>query len=112
MAALAAEENARQARARQTELSRLRKLYFTSIRQKVGRNWRKPPGTSDNVNCTVSVLQSVSGEVLKVAVEECSGGNAALRKSVENAVRASSPLPAAPDPQLFDRRVRFFFRPS
>ena len=64
------------------------------------------------MDCTVSVLQSIGGEVLKVVVEKCTGGNAALRKSVENAVLAASPLPAAPDPKLFDRNVRFYFRPS
>jgi len=110
--ALAAQNESIAAQREQRELRRLQTLYFNSIRQRVERSWRKPPGLRGKVNCTVSVLQSVVGEVLKVSVDSCEGGTVALRKSVENAVRAASPLPAAPDPKLFDRQVRFYFRPS
>ena len=93
-------------RPKDTDRDKLKAEYFTSIQRRIKSNWRKPPGVSDNANCTVSILQSVRGEVLKVAVEQCTGGGAALRKSLENAVRASSPLPSAPSTWLFDRRLR------
>ena len=47
--------------------------------------------------------------MLKVVVTECDENSATLRKSIENAVRISSPLPSAPDPELFDRRLKFYF---
>ena len=112
LAEVANAENTRLAQQQQRELVRLRNLYFNSIRQRVERSWRKPPGTSGKVKCTVSVIQSLGGEVLQVAVESCEGGSSALRKSVENAVRAASPLPPAPDPTLFDRRLKFYFSPT
>ena len=59
----------------------------------------------------VDVTQNRSGTVLRVSVLRCDGGGDALRNSVENAVLAASPLPPAPDAALFDRKLRFRFRP-
>ncbi len=110
--AAANDESARVARQRQAELIQLRNRYFSAIRQRVESKWRKPPGAVANVDCTVSILQNLGGEVRQVLSVECVDGDAALQKSVENAVRAASPLPPAPDSALFDSRVRFYFRPS
>ena len=102
------------ARQQQQELVQLRNRYFGAIRQQVGRKWRKPPGNSANgdVDCTVEITQNTGGEVLQVIEVLCPGGDDALRGSVERAVLAASPLPAAPNRALFDRRVKFFFRPG
>jgi hypothetical protein len=35
-----------------------------------------------------------------------------MRRSIEDAVNRASPLPAPPDPALFDRNIRFNFRPK
>ena len=110
-AAAEAEQDRRIALQRQRQLRQLQGRYLTAIRQKIERNWRKPPGARD-IDCTVLVKQGTDGTVLDVSVESCAGGSAALRNSVANAVWASSPLPAAPDRAIFERQVRFFFRPS
>ena len=41
----------------------------------------------------------------------CNGG-AAVRQSIETAVRNASPLPAPPEPQLFEREVKLVFTPK
>jgi colicin import membrane protein len=35
----------------------------------------------------------------------------AFQRSVEAAVRKASPLPAPPDPEVFDREIEFVFEP-
>ena len=45
-----------------------------------------------------------------MTIEQASG-NTAFDKSVETAVWKSSPLPQPKDPALFDRDVRFVFKP-
>jgi len=90
----------------------LQARYFNAIRQRINRNWRRPPGIAGKVECVVSVVQVEGGEIVDVAVERCEGGNAALSKSVERAVLSSSPLPLPPRPEMFDRQLRFFFRPE
>jgi colicin import membrane protein len=49
--------------------------------------------------------------VTNVRIGECNG-DAALRESIESAVYRASPLPAAPDPSLFDRNLSFLFKPT
>jgi hypothetical protein len=41
----------------------------------------------------------------------CNGGEA-MRRSIETAVRNASPLPAPPEPGLFEREVRLVFTPK
>ena len=66
------------------------------------------------MDCTVDVAQSINGEVLRVDVRSCQGGELTrpLENAITRAVYASSPLPEPPDPELFDRRVRIRFRPT
>ena len=107
-------ERAASSAARDAELRRLAGLYAEAIRRRIQGNWRPPLG-SDAVDCVVGVTQSVAGEVIDVRVESCADGVAlvpALENAITRAVLASSPLPRAPDPELFDRRLRLRFRPS
>lgn len=85
--------------------------YAEIIRQKVERNWIKPASARSGLNCTVLVRQIPGGEVVDVRVAECNGDAAVLR-SIEAAVLRSSPLPPPPDPTLFERSLRFEFRPT
>jgi colicin import membrane protein len=39
-------------------------------------------------------------------------GNAAVRQSIETAVRNASPLPPPPEPALFEREVELVFTPK
>ncbi len=113
-AAAAAQSEAEQRRVAQQrlQLQQLQKRYFNALRQRVNRNWRRPPGIGGNVECVVSVVQLEGGDIVDVDVESCRGGNAALEKSVERAVLSSSPLPLPPRPEMFDRQLRFYFRPN
>ena len=90
-------------------LEGLNAQYETAIKQKIQRNWIKPPGVPSGIKCEVSVIQLPTGDVIAVSVESCTGGGESLRRSVENAVRKSDPLPQAPDPKLFQRQIQITF---
>ena len=75
--------------------------YNEDIRRHVRRNWNTPPGVPNGITCVVNVRQSRSGIVLSWKVASCPGSDA-LRRSVEQAVEKSSPLPPPPDPSLFE----------
>ncbi len=102
-ARLAAEE-------RQRELDRLRNTYYAMIRDKISRNWRRPPNAGDTPACEVRVEQAPGGMVVKVVVGDCPG-TPAYRLSVDQAVRKADPLPEPPDPELFEREIRLIFKP-
>ena len=85
--------------------------YAEVIRQKVERNWIRPASARPGISCVVLVKQIPGGDVVDVQVTECNGDAAVLR-SIEAAVLRSSPLPPPPDPKLFDRSLRFDFRPQ
>ncbi len=94
------------------ELNELQKRYFNALRARVDRFWHRPLDFSGNVECVVSVVQLEGGDIVDVEVESCRGGGAALKRSVERAVLAASPLPLPPRPEMFDRQLRFYFRPN
>jgi colicin import membrane protein len=84
--------------------------YVALLNQRVERNWTKPQSAKSGLECEVKVTQATGGTVLSVAVGRCNG-DAAVRQSIESAVYRSSPLPAPPDPRLFDRNLNFIFKP-
>jgi colicin import membrane protein len=57
------------------------------------------------------VTQATGGTVVDVQIGDCNG-DAAVRESVANAVYKSSPLPAPPDPRLFQRELILDFKPE
>jgi colicin import membrane protein len=57
------------------------------------------------------VTQVPGGEVTQVTIGECNGDQA-VRESIETAVYRASPLPAPPDPSLFDRQLTINFNPE
>jgi colicin import membrane protein len=85
--------------------------YAALIQQKVMRNWIKPPTAKAGLECEVKVVQAMGGTVLSVDVGRCNG-DAAVRTSIEQAVQRASPLPAPPDPRLFERNLIFNFKPT
>lgn len=97
--------------AEQRTLSRLIDQYKALIQQHVERNWRSPPGLQPDASCTVLVKQLPNGEVVNVIVSECQGGPQ-FQESVMRAVYKASPLPRAPDERIFDRELRFIFKPG
>ncbi|MFQ5761274.1 MAG: cell envelope integrity protein TolA, partial [Acidiferrobacterales bacterium] len=83
------------------------------IRQKVSRNWARPPGAQTGLQCTVRVRLVPSGDVLQATVAKTSGDER-FDRSVENAVYKASPLPLPEDRDLFEyfREIEFIFNPE
>jgi len=116
----AAEKKKRQAEAKQRQQELARQLeaeeqaqanelatreidkYQVLIRQKVIRNWLKPPGSSKGLVSKVKVRLIPGGDVIDVKVIK-SSGNAVYDRSVERAVRKASPLPLPKDPAIAAR---------
>ena len=86
----------------------LKAQYVAVIQAHIERRWFKPPGTPAGASCIAFVTQIPGGEVVAVRFDTCGGGEA-FRQSIENAIRNASPLPAPPQPELFDREVRLVF---
>lgn len=85
--------------------------YITLIAQRVERKWVQPASAVPGIECQVSVQQLPNGEVISARVTQCNGDEL-VRRSVENAVLAASPLPLPEDRLLFERNLRFTFRPQ
>jgi colicin import membrane protein len=85
--------------------------YVAVIRQKVERNWLRPAGAKPGLECEVSVTQIPGGEVTAVQIGRCNADEA-VRRSIEVAVLKASPLPLPDDPTLFERNLRFTFKPE
>ena len=104
--------------ARQRRLEHERKVilakaleeYIGAIQSSVTRNWRRPTGVPRGLKCTVSVVQAKNGKVLRVEIAQ-SSGNVAFDRSVEQAVRAASPLPLPRQRAVFEREILFLFNP-
>lgn len=111
-AARAAEEAELANRAERRRLQTLRGQYQSTLRATVSSNWIQPSNLPEGAQCEVTVYQAPGGFILDVRVERCSGGGEAMRRSVELAVRKSEPLPAPPDPALFERQLVFVFKPE
>lgn len=106
MAAMEAEEGLMAAR-QSGELSR----YLALIQQKVERNWVPPATAQSGLECEVAVVQLPNGDVVDARTVSCNG-DAAVQRSIENAVRRSSPLPLPDNRALFERNLRFIFKPQ
>lgn len=89
----------------------LKAQYVRAIQAHVEQRWFEPPGIGQGASCTVHVMQIPGGEVVGMRFGACNGGEA-MRRSIETAVRNASPLPAPPEPGLFEREVRLVFTPK
>jgi colicin import membrane protein len=87
----------------------LKAKYVAALQAHVERRWFKPPGSPVGAACVAFIKQIPGGEVVAVRFGSCGGGEA-FRQSVENAIRNASPLPAPPQPSLFEREVRLVFK--
>ena len=95
----------------QAERAGLLGQYIALIRQRVTRNWIRPPEARPGIDCEVFVTQIPGGEVVGVRFGRCNA-NDVVRRSIEAAVYRSSPLPKPPDPTLFERNLVFDFKPE
>ncbi len=78
--------------------------YQFAIAQKIRRSWAVPASASPETQCSVRVTQRPGGEVVGVNILNCNG-NESVRRSVEAAIRRSSPLPEPAHPDLFHREL-------
>lgn len=108
-----AEERERKEAARKARALTAAEKYKLLIRQKVSRNWARPPGAQTGLQCTVRVRLVPSGDVLQVTVVKTSGDER-FDRSVENAVYKASPLPLPEERDLFEyfREIEFIFIPE
>ncbi len=89
----------------------LKASYVRAIQAHVEQRWYEPPGVVQGLSCTIVVRQIPGGEVVGMKFGACNG-NAAVRQSIETAVRNASPLPPPPEPALFEREVELVFTPK
>ena len=105
-AQLAAEAEANAARA-----AGLQDQYMLMIQSHVKRFWQKPLSARPGIECVVNVVQLPTGDVVSAKVGQCNGDDA-VRRSIENAVNASSPLPRPPSQAVFSRNFTITFAPD
>lgn len=103
-------EEARMAK-QSAENQRLKAQYIYSIERKVQANWLPPVSMTAGWSCEIMVVQDRFGEVLNVQLKQCNGSEA-FKSTVERAVRKASPLPEAPNNDVFERTVNILFRPD
>ena len=103
-------EEERQRYLNSAKVQKLRSQYVKLIRRHVEKKWIKPASASKDMFCSVVITQNRAGTVLSVKTEKCKS-NKAFQQSVERAVLRASPLPDPPSPDVFERIVRFTFRP-
>ncbi len=84
--------------------------YITVIKQAILASW-KPSRGEEAKRCIVVFAQSFRGEVLNVDFEDCAH-EATVRKSIEDAVYLSSPLPLPVNTHCFERTLKIsLYRP-
>jgi len=88
-----------------------RAQYIARLASRIQNAWIKPPSARAGLDCIVNITQIPGGEVTSAHVSQCNG-DAAARQSIENAVYRASPLPAPPDPALFERNLVIHFHPE
>ena len=93
---------------RNAQLSDAEKRYILSIKAKIENNWLIPHDTKHNEICTAIVNQLPSGKVTSVKIHGCKGDQLYI-DSLINAVWKSSPLPVAPDIEVFQEDIVFQF---
>jgi len=116
-----AQEEAAEELVRQQEAERRAKLaarieteYLARIRDQISSAWVYPPGVAPDQEVEVELSVVPTGEVISIVILRGSG-NQSLDRSVEQAIRAASPLPVPDDIRIFDasfRQFRMKFRPE
>lgn len=84
--------------------------YKARIRLRIESNWVKPAGGEGDLRWVVLLDVLPGNEVNDITFEEFNGTETD-RRSIEAAIRRSSPLPAPPVPELFERRLRLRYPP-
>ena len=89
---------------RNAQLSDAEAKYILTIKSKIENNWLIPHDTKHDKICTAIVNQLPSGKVTSVRIHGCKGDSLYI-DSLINAVWKSSPLPVAPDIEVFQENI-------
>lgn len=100
------EQDANAASAREAALN----AWIVAMRDDISRNWVKPLSAPDEFKCRINVQLLPDGTVTSARILT-SCGNAALDKSVQDAVFRASPLPKPADPSVFQRDLNINYEP-
>lgn len=84
--------------------------YKARIRQRIESNWVRPSVGTENLAWVVLLDVLPGNEVAGIRFEQFNGTETEQR-SIEAAIRRSSPLPAPPEPELFERQLRLRYPP-
>ena len=90
------------AQARERKVKRAMNTYMKMVMYRIQKNWQKPKIKLKGKTCKVKIVQSAVGEIQSHTLLTCDK-NRRFRRSIEKAIKASSPLPL-PSEHLFDRR--------
>ena len=97
--------------ARRAEEAGLLDPYLRAIHDQIQRKWNPPLSARAGLECVINVTQIPSGHVTAVSFGQCNGDDA-VKRSIEAAVQAASPLPRPPVPSLFNRTIAVTFKPE
>jgi len=86
--------------------------YKARIRQRIESNWSKPADSREDLMWVVLLNILPGNEVADNIQFEQFNGTEADRRSIEIAIRRSSPLPEPPVPELFERQMRLRYPPT
>ena len=84
--------------------------YKARIRQRIESNWVRPSVGTENLAWVVLLDVLPGNEVAGIRFEQFNGTETEQR-SIEAAILRSSPLPAPPEPELFERQLRLRYPP-
>ncbi len=85
--------------------------WTQEIEGRIQDAWIKPSSAKRGIDCILDVTQEQDGTVTNVTIGRCNG-DGAVKESIEAAVYRASPLPAPPDPSLFQRQLIIEFKPQ
>ena len=85
--------------------------WQAEITSRIQNAWIRPPTARPGIECVLDVTEVPGGAVTNVTIGQCNGDQA-VRQSIEAAVYRASPLPAPPDPSLFQRELIIKFKPT
>lgn len=83
--------------------------YREALTNHITANLLIPAHKLHGIKCTVSAVQTLSGEIIDAEIESCENGSEKIKALLVRSVLDASPLPTPESQKLFDRRVRFSF---
>jgi hypothetical protein len=86
-------------------------LYVGQIDARIQRAWIRPrdPVKDGVFSCRVRIEQDAAGVVREITLERCNG-NMRWQLSLVHAIQQASPLPAPPDPKVFQKLLQLDFQ--